>query len=312
MTAQPRTRLRSVLRWTLPAGLFLALVGSWSLFLSGGLAAALGWVLLISAGQLLAPLSLLALAVHGIRKRRFSRPMWATLALSLFGLWPALWGFGLLTIAFPYSLESAEPAATVRLPSNERLRVLWGGDRLATNYYHAATPDQRWAYDLVVEPAVHGSENLDDYGCYGTPVVAPVSGRVHHATDGAPDHPPGRTSNDLDNPTGNTVVLRLEGGTYLVIAHLQTGSVEVEAGGEVEEGEPIGACGNSGNTSEPHIHIHHQRQDPLDFPLNFAEGLPLYFRGHDGAAMPEGGFHVDAGGNVVMTGATVQHSAAAR
>ena len=311
MTEPPRSRFRSILRWTLPVGLAFVLLASWSLFLLGGMAAVIGWSLLISAGQLLAPLSLLVLVVNAVRKRRCSRPMWATLALALVAIWPGLWGFGLLTFAFPYSLESSEPSATVRLPSNERLRVLWGGDRLATNY-HAAAPDQRWAYDLAVEPAVHGSENLKDYGCYGTSVVAPVSAHVHHAADGAPDHSPGQPSNDLENPTGNTVVLRLESGTYLIIAHLKTGSVQVETGDDVEEGDPIGACGNSGNTSEPHIHIHHQRQDPRLFPLNFAEGLPLYFRDHGGPAMPEGGFDVDTTGGVVLTGAVVQHAAAGR
>jgi hypothetical protein len=66
-------------------------------------------------------------------------------------------------------------------------------------------------------------------------------------------------------------------------------------------------CGNSGNTSEPHIHIHHQRQDPNDFPINFAEGLPLYFRDHDGPAMPEGGVEV-VEGTPVPVGPTVQHT----
>ena len=311
MTGPPRSRLRSILRWTLPVGLALVLLTSWSLFLLGGMAAFIGWFVLVSAGQLLAPLSLLVLIVHAVRKRRLSLPMWTTLALALVALWPGLWGFGLLTFAFPYSLERSEPSATVRLPSNEPLRVLWGGDRLATNY-HAATPDQRWAYDLAVEPAANGSADLKDYGCYGTVVVAPVSGRVHHATDGAPDHPPGQLSNDRKNPTGNTVVLRLETGTYLIIAHLKTGSVQVETGDEVGEGDPIGACGNSGNTSEPHIHIHHQRQDPQVFPINFAEGLPLYFRDHGGPAMPEGGFDVDATGNVVLTGDVVQHVSVGR
>ena len=309
MTEPTRGRIRSVLRWTPPVALALVLLGSSSLFLSGGMAAVIGWGLLISAGLVPAPLSLLMLAVHAIRKRRFSRPMWATLVLALFALWPGLWAFGLLTFAFPYSLDDSEPSATVRLPSNEPLRVFWGGDRLATNY-HAASPDQRWAYDLGVEPAAHGSESLGDYGCYGTPVVAPVAGHVHHATDGAPDHTPGQPSNDGRNPTGNTVVLRLETGTYLIIAHLKTGSVQVAAGDEVDEGDPLGACGNSGNTSEPHIHIHHQRQDPQVFPLPMAEGLPLYFRDHDGPPMPEGGFEVDPAGDIVLTGAVVQHAAA--
>ena len=66
----------------------------------------------------------------------------------------------------------------------------------ATNV-HASTPDQRWAYDLLVEPAEgHGSENPEDYGCYRKPVAAPVSARVHDSTDGAPNHTPGVVSND--------------------------------------------------------------------------------------------------------------------
>ncbi len=41
-----------------------------------------------------------------------------------------------------------------------------------------------------------------------------------------------------------------------------------------------------------------------------AEGLPLYFRDHDGPPMPEGGFRVDPAGDIVLTGAVVQHAAA--
>ena len=306
MIETPVSRFRAVLRWVLPVLLGIALLPSWVLFFSGGGWAILGWWVLMNSGQLLAPLTILVLIVHAVRKRRISRPMWVTLVLALVTLWPGLWGFGLLTLPFPYDLEQSTPSATVRLPSNQTLRVAWGGDRLATNF-HAWTPDQRWAYDLVVEPAAHGSENPEDYGCYGTPVVAPVSAPVHYSTDGAPDHTPGTVSNDMQNPTGNTVVLALDTGTYLVIAHLKKDSVLVEAGDQVREGEPVGACGNSGNTSEPHIHIHHQRQDPRNRPLHFSEGLPLYFRDHDGPAMPEGGFEV-INGRVSLTGAIVRHS----
>jgi hypothetical protein len=101
-------------------------------------------------------------------------------------------------------------------------------------------------------------------------------------------------------------VIQLETGTYLLIAHLKPGSVSVEPDQWVEEGQPIGQCGNSGNTSEPHIHIHHQRQDPAVYPLNYAEGLPLYFRDSDGPAMPEGGFEI-VDGLPVPLGPVVQH-----
>lgn len=299
-----RSRWRNTARWTPATLLCMFLIVCWSLLFLGGFGSIVAWGLLIVGGQILAPLTLLVIIVHAIRKRRFSRPMLGTSALALFALWPALWGFGLFEIAFPFALENTSPSATVRLPSDQILRVAWGGDRLKTNR-HAAVPDQRWAYDFVIEPALHGSSSLEDYGCYGTPVLAPVTARVHHAVDGEPDEIPGSGLN-ARAPLGNNVVLQLETGTYLIVAHLKPGSVLVRTGDMVTEGQPVGACGNSGNTSEPHIHIHHQRQDPLEFPINFAEGLPLYFRDHDGAAMPEGGI-ANRDGKPVLVGAVVRH-----
>jgi len=67
-------------------------------------------------------------------------------------------------------------------------------------------------------------------------------------------------------------------GTYLLLNHLKKDSVNVEVGDQVTVGDLIARVGNSGSTSEPHLHIHHQRQNPLEMwtPV-FAEGLPLYF-----------------------------------
>ena len=53
-----------------------------------------GWLLLLGVGTFLAPPSLLVLAVHGVRKRKFSRPMLATLLLGLIALAPPLWVLG--------------------------------------------------------------------------------------------------------------------------------------------------------------------------------------------------------------------------
>src|SRR5699024_9034691 len=136
---------------------------------------------------------------------------------------------------------------------------------------------------------------------------APASGVVSAAVDDLPDEVPGVTSNNFTNPAGNHVAIRLdETGTYLMIAHLKPGSVTVSVGDRVTEGQPLRACGNSRNTSEPHIHIHHQRQDPAEVPIGFAEGLPLYFRDHDGPPMPVGGLTLQ-GETVIATGDTVQH-----
>lgn len=303
-TPDAPSRLWRVLR-IVPVVLMLATIGGLLVaFIFGGMARITGWYLLQIVPPLLGLLSLLILAVYLLVKRRASRLLWLTAGVGLLSLLPLLVWF--VPVAFPASLARTTPAATVRLPADGPLQVAWGGDSIATNQ-HAAVPDQRWAYDLLVEPYMTESEELESYGCYGMPVVAPTDGLVTQTHDGEADEVPGAASNNLTAPMGNFVVIQLEGGTYLVIAHLKPGTLSVEAGEEVQEGQVIGQCGNSGNTSEPHIHIHHQRQDPALFPVNFAEGLPLYFRDHDGAAMPQGGIRVD-GESVTMTGDLVQHT----
>ena len=306
-TAQPKpSRLWRVVR-LVPITLMLLLLGVLLvMFVMGGMTKISAWYLTQTFPPLLGLISLIAVLIYAIVKRKFNRLMAGTLIAAFVSLSPAV--MMVKPIAYPASLEKTEPSATVRLPADVPLIVAWGGDSIKTNY-HAFVPDQRWAYDFLVAPAAHGSAKLEDYGCYGVPVVAPASGRIVKAHDGEPDAVPGVVSNNFTAPTGNHVVIQLdETGTYLIIAHLKPGSVTVKTGDTVAEGQVIGACGNSGNTSEPHIHIHHQRQDPNLFPLNFAEGLPLYFRDHDGPPMPIGGFRVD-GETVIFTGDVVQHIA---
>lgn len=275
-----------ILRWVPFGSMVISLLVLLGMMLAGGIVRISGWYLLQLIPPFLGAITLITIVIYAILKKRVSRPVMWTGIVSLVSLLPLILWF--VPVAYPASLEKASPSARVRLPSNLPLRVVWGGDSIKTNY-HAAAPDQRWAYDLVIEPYFSGSSKLEDYGCYGTPVVAPIGGRVVSAHDGEPDEIPGIVSNNFEAPTGNHVVILMETNTYLVIAHLKNGSVLVEKGDTVVEGQEIGLCGNSGNTSEPHIHIHHQRQDPTVFPINFAEGLPLYFRDHDGQPMPVGG-----------------------
>ena len=72
-------------------------------------------------------------------------------------------------------------------------------------------------------------------------------------------------------------------------------SVRVNVGDHVEVGDYLGRIGNSGTSSEPHLHIHHQRQDPTKImhPL-LAEGLPLYFIDKEGNEyMPTKDTHIE-------------------
>lgn len=293
-----------ILRWIPLVLLVVSVVLLVIMLLVGGLAKITAWYLIQVVPPVLGLITFIVIIIYALVKKRRSKIWTATLAAAIIGMLGFLLWF--VPVAYPASLESTSPSINVRLPADGPIRVAWGGDTIKTNY-HAAVPDQRWAYDLVIEPYFSGSENLEDYGCYGTPVVAPISGTVISAHDGEPDAVPGVVSNNFTAPTGNHVMIQIEEtGTYLVIAHLKPGSVAVETGSVVEEGQIIGQCGNSGNTSEPHIHIHHQRQNPTEFPINFAEGLPLYFRDHDGAPMPVGGIEQD-GEKITPLGDVVQH-----
>lgn len=304
------SRARRILGWMPLLLLVSASAAGWQAFLGGGMRSVFGWLALILPIPLLAGVILLGTVVRTALKRKKLPRLAATIIVAAVCLWPFAWQLGIGSITYPYRLADTRPSATVRLPTNAPMRVLWGGDDVEHNR-HAAFPDQRWAYDLLVEPMLVDSSRLEDYGCWGIPVVAPITGTVRVAHDGEPDHVPGKVSNDLKAPLGNHVAIALAGASgevegYLVIAHLKKGTVAVREGETVTEGTTIGACGNSGNTSEPHVHIHAQRQDPRGRPVNFSEGLPLFFRDHDGAPMPVGGVDV-AGGKPIATGAVVRH-----
>jgi len=293
-----------ILRWIPVAVLLLADISLLIMILLGGMAKVTAWFLLHMLPPLLGLISLIVVVLYAIIRRRLNKAIVMTGLVSLLSLSPAILNF--VPVAYPASITSTAPSATVRLPANAPLKVAWGGDRLEVNAPHIVVPDQRWAYDFVVEPYFTGSPTLTDYGCYGIPVVAPADAVVVEAHDGEPDMIPGMDTINYQSPKGNFIALKLETEIYLIIAHLKPGSVLVIEGEKVNEGQVIGQCGNSGNSSEPHIHIHLQRQDPAIYPINFAEGLPLYFRDHDGPPMPEGGVR-DENGILVAFGATVQH-----
>ena len=166
--------------------------------------------------------------------------------------------------------------------------VFWGGREVAQNY-HAAYPDQRFAYDFLVrrDEATHAGEGTEneDYYCFDLPVVAPGDGVVVSVTNTVEDNAPGEM-----NPAqalGNHVVLDHGNGEYSFLAHFRRGSVLVEKGQEVRAGELLGRCGNSGNSSEPHLHYHVQ-----DAPLfqQGGRGMPTFFLNYvaDGEAVERG------------------------
>jgi hypothetical protein len=272
-----------------------AMIAVWVAILIAGLMGGIhrvgAWVLGL---QLAVPafglLSLLWVIVTCAIRRRIDPLERFSLAMAVSGL--AMLTFTFQVMPVPYPAGDGEPVAMVRPPMDGPIIVGWGGDAVSTNY-HAKHPDQRWAYDLLIAPGFVGTENNADFGCWGQPVFAPIGGTVVIAEDESPDQDPGIPDPTVHNPCGNEIAIQMPTDTFLIICHLQSGSISVAPGDVVTEGQPIGRCGNSGHTSEPHVHIHHQRQDPTLYPFGFAEGLRLGFSGVEGPAFPRGGIEVD-------------------
>jgi murein DD-endopeptidase MepM/ murein hydrolase activator NlpD len=115
---------------------------------------------------------------------------------------------------------------------------------------------------------------LDSHTSYGQPLFAPVDGRVDRAVTDRPDVAIGES--DSVQILGNHVVIEVGGGRWVLLAHLMKGSVLVSEGQQVRRGQPIARCGNSGNTSAPHLHL--QVQNGPDFEASDLVSLPIIFR----------------------------------
>ncbi len=158
------------------------------------------------------------------------------------------------------------------------------GDRTvsdAPDWRTAAVRDWRTAF--ATEPA-------DRFYAFGRPILAPVDGRVIAVHDGEIDHEARRSQLTLAHYAltqasrarlgagglaGNHVILALSDvGPYVVLAHLRRGSITVRPKEPVVTGQALGECGNSGNSTQPHVHV--QVMDSPD-PLS-ARGVPMAFR----------------------------------
>jgi urea transporter len=126
----------------------------------------------------------------------------------------------------------------------------------------------RHALDFVVLKGGKSFTNLgnrlEDFFCYGLPVVSPVYGQVWHVVNHVADNAPG-TINGVNN-WGNCVLVRLADGKFVLLAHLKPGSVALLPGAWVKPGDLLGLCGNSGRSPQPHIHLHVQTEAALGAP----------------------------------------------
>jgi hypothetical protein len=234
----------------------------------------------------------------------------AVVAAVAFGI--TVWiSIGLFVVAlalnFWLGTVRADPV-TVRAPVEGRwLAMNSPADHVPSHYLH--TYGQTYAIDFVHEPVDRARPGFEwwpptrsakEFPGFGQEVLAPAAGAVVKAHNRERDH---RSRNSplgflllflemsvrellgTGRVLGNHVILDLGGGVYAVLAHLRRGSMRVDEGERVRPGEPVAECGNSGNSSEPHLHF--QLMDSEH--VLFAAGLPLEFDRFELAGSPQRG-----------------------
>ncbi len=158
----------------------------------------------------------------------------------------------------------------------EWLVVNGGPSTLINIHYRRA--NQRDALDI--ERIVNGQERTGDrqkwasYPSWGETVYAPADGKVAKVVNDLDDNPVGHA--DGEHVAGNHVAIDMGNGRFVLMAHLQKGSVRISEGDVVRVGQPIAKCGNSGNTSHPHLHL--QVQSGPNFSAPDLKTYPILFR----------------------------------
>lgn len=199
------------------------------------------------------------------------RRHWTTLtSLVLFG--------GILAYVV-YGLLPPDRPRELAFPLEDGRFMVGQGGSVSLLNHHAGHREQRYAADITAigplgfRAAGLAPAELDRYEIYGKPVVSPCPGVAVATRNDLPDLVP--PESDPDNARGNHVVIDC-GGFNVELAHLQGGSVAVAAGQSLAAGDTLGRVGNSGNTTEPHLHVH--ALDPetgVGLPMSFGGRIPV-------------------------------------
>lgn len=189
-----------------------------------------------------------------------------------------IWGLQIINLsAFPET-DSAYTKQEYSLPFKGNWFTFWGGNNTLLNY-HYDYETQRYAYDFLV--LENGASYTGDptrnesFYAFSQDVLAPADGIVLEVMNDVEDNIPVGTMNEKE-AAGNYVIIDHQ-GEYSILAHFKKGSIIVQEGQEVKRGEPLGMTGNSGNSSEAHIHFQVSDQPSLEhgkaLRIKFKNGL---------------------------------------
>lgn len=239
--------------------------------------------------------------------------------LNPFGLWQTIaQGGGQVLAVFRRLREQArdrgkaETAVTFSLPFAGEWTVVNGGVTADTSHSWNLIA-QRYAYDFVITDDAGQSYTGEGrtpqaYHCFGRPILAAANGEVVAVEGRIADY--GRCRGCwIDWRTrdirGNHVIIKHAPGVYSLSAHLQQGSVTVSVGDQVQRGQQIARCGNTGHSTEPHLHF--QVQDHPNFFL--AVGRPIRFQQYVTQPVGEAGAATAVAAGYVRKGRRVKAAA---
>ena len=246
-----------------------------TVYIIGGRIAAYAWNLEVF---ILAPVATIItsveLVIYIVRLYKKKPVLWNGLFLlvTLIMSFPVGIIFGISPMIYPTYTCDEE---TVQVVAPVKNAEYIGG---SSHTPHALWPSECFAYDIVRKPSDIGSSVLSDYGIWEAEVFAPVSGTVIGKEEQEKDIMP--NSEEYTSSLGNYVFIEIEDAKgYIILAHFKEESIVVEVGEKVVEGQFLGLVGNSGTTSEPHIHFQCQKENPLElsFPT-CATGIPMQVR----------------------------------
>jgi hypothetical protein len=161
------------------------------------------------------------------------------------------------------------------LPFKDEWTVFWGGDTKELNY-HVESQAQKNAFDFLITDNKGKSFRTDglkneDYYVFGKEIFAPCDGEVVLVVEGVKDNIPGEL-NPIYAP-GNSIIIKTNNNEFILFGHFKQNSIKVLQGQKIIQGSLLGLCGNSGNSSEPHLHFHIQNVENM----NIATGVKCYF-----------------------------------
>ncbi|HEY4951497.1 MAG TPA: M23 family metallopeptidase [Candidatus Acidoferrales bacterium] len=176
-----------------------------------------------------------------------------------------------LSIVTPPTNVEKNPVVVISSPLVGQDWVAANGPSNSSQHRRALIPvnghayiSQRFAIDWVqVYPdgKTHKGDPSDNknYRAYGTEIHAVADGVVTQVGDGIPQNTPGAKSLavpiTLETIGGNHVIMEIGNGLFAFYAHMQPGSLRVKVGDKVTRGQVLGLLGNTGNSSEPHLHF---------------------------------------------------------